>query len=590
MRRMDYKTVHARLRAGKSKEEAFTGNKREFEYKGVKYRSLKAAAEAYGLDHRTVWNRLKLGKSKDEAFSLENLPKTGRSAPITVEGKTYPAVSVAARVFGVKERTIHGRLERGLTPEQAVGLESFDEGNKQQIIVGDITFPSIAAAARHFEVPLYSVHNRLKRGRSIEEVFQKGEIKRKSPRFKKISVSGLEFEQLKDACEYFNVSYSKAGTRIRRGWTIEQAFELEPAPKNLSKNAPKKIKFKGKKYPSASALAEEFGVLEGNLNRRLLDGWNMEEALELVDREWKNKPQKVTVAGLVFQTRNDAARHFGLNVGTVAGRINKMGWSIEQALELEPPPEGFHTEFGAVYLITNKVNSMRYVGITLQNPPRKRFEHHISSSDDEKELRPGSLAEAIAEFGPEQFLFEVIETAKTQSDLQELEKHHIVRLNSRSPNGYNLSKGGTIGRVPGRQVEIPSIGMKFKSVADAARYFDMDPGALLHRLDRGYSPEQCVGIKPLNWTHPGSVAIEIDGLTFASIKEAAHHFGHPPNRIRNRVNSGWPIEKALKTPFVSRSKPVSIDGVEYSSIRQAARELGVSIDRLRWRFRKTKIK
>ena len=376
---LDYKTVHARLRAGKSKEKAFSGNKREFEYKGVKYRSLKAAAEAYGLDHRTVWNRLKLGKSKDEAFSLENLPKTGRSAPITVEGKTYPAVSVAARVFGVKERTIHGRLERGLTPEQAVGLESFDEGNKQQIIVGGITFPSIAAAARHFEVPLYSVHNRLKRGRSIEEVFQKGEIKRKSPRFKKISVSGLEFEQLKDACDYFDVGYQVARYRLRKKWTMEQVFELEPAPENLSKSAPQKIEFRGTIYHSISALADAFEIEERNLARRLNQGWSLEEALELVDRDYTTKPQEITVEGTVFESRNDAARHYGLNIGTVATRVKKQGWSIEQALELEPPPEGFHTEFGVVYLITNISNSMKYVGITLRNPPQKRFEDHIKS-------------------------------------------------------------------------------------------------------------------------------------------------------------------------------------------------------------------
>ena len=585
---LKYATVHARLRAGKSKEEAFSGNKREFEYRGVKYRSLKAASEAYGLDHRTVWNRLKLGKTVDEAFSLDDLPRTGRSSPITIDGKTYSAVSVAARVFGIKERTIHGRLERGLTPEQAVGLDSFDEGNKRPIKVGDMTFPSILAAARHFDVPIYSVHNRLKRGRSLEDAFHKGAIKRKSPRFRVIIVAGLEFEQLKDACEYFDVEYQKARYRLRKKWTLEQVFELEPAPENLSKTAPKRIKFKGKQYSSASALAEEFGVSESNFNRRLLVGWNIEEALELVDRDYATKPQKISVEGRVFETRNEAARHYGLNIGTVAKRVNKRGWSIEQALELEPPPEGFHTEFGAVYLITNKVNSMLYVGITLQNPPRKRFERHIRSSEDEKELRPGSLAEAIAAFGPEKFLFEVIETAKTQTELQELEKHHIVRLNSRSPNGYNLSKGGTIGRVPGRQVDIPSIGMKFKSVADAARYFDMDPRALLHRLDRGYSPEQCVGLEPLDWSHPRSVAIDIDGLTFTSVKDAAHHFGHPPNRIRNRVNKGWPIEKALKTPFVSRSTPVNIDGVDYRSIRQAARDLGIPHDTLRQRLRKKK--
>ena len=101
-----------------------------FEYKGQKYKSMKAAAEAHGLDHRTVWSRLKSGKSLEEAFSQQALPKTGRSSPISIEGKTYSAVSVAAREYGISEKTIHVRLERGLSPEQAVGLEPFEERNK----------------------------------------------------------------------------------------------------------------------------------------------------------------------------------------------------------------------------------------------------------------------------------------------------------------------------------------------------------------------------------------------------------------------------------------------------------------------------
>ena len=74
-----------------------------------------------------------------------------------------------------------------------------------------------------------------------------------------------------------------------------------------------------------------------------------------------------------------------------------------------------------------------------------------------------------------------------------------------------------------------------------------------------------------------------------SIKDAAKHFGHPPNRVRNRVYKGWELEKALKTPFVSRSKEIKIDGVVYSSMREAARSLGISFDALRYKFNKSNL-
>ena len=85
-------------------------------------------------------------------------------------------------------------------------------------------------------------------------------------------------------------------------------------------------------------------------------------------------------------------------------------------------------------------------------------------------------------------------------------------------------------------------------------------------------------------SHPGSEIVEIDGISFKTFKDAELHFGHPPNRIRNRIYKGWSIEKAIKTPFVSSSKPMDIDGVNYPSIRQAARELGIPHYRLRARL------
>lgn len=41
-----------------------------------------------------------------------------------------------------------------------------------------------------------------------------------------------------------------------------------------------------------------------------------------------------------FSSRSAAARHYGLNPKMVNERISKFGWTLEQALELEPRPKG----------------------------------------------------------------------------------------------------------------------------------------------------------------------------------------------------------------------------------------------------------
>lgn len=46
----------------------------------------------------------------------------------------------------------------------------------------------------------------------------------------------------------------------------------------------------------------------------------------------------LTVEGLTFTSRAEAARHYGLSPKLVTERMTKRGWTLEQALRLEPSP------------------------------------------------------------------------------------------------------------------------------------------------------------------------------------------------------------------------------------------------------------
>ena len=47
---------------------------------------------------------------------------------------------------------------------------------------------------------------------------------------------------------------------------------------------------------------------------------------------------ELIIGNLTFATRTEAARHFGINPKLVTERMTKRGWTLEQALELEPSP------------------------------------------------------------------------------------------------------------------------------------------------------------------------------------------------------------------------------------------------------------
>ena len=446
----------------------------------------------------------------------------------------------------MNSRTLLGRLERGLNAEQAVGLSNYQDKNKKSIKVFGKKYKSLKSAASTLGVKYSMVQQRLKRGINVDQAFSNEVLKKTTGRERKIKVNNLSFSSLKEAGEHFGINYQKLRYRLQKNWAIEQVFGLRPPPENTAYNAPKKISFRGINYKSVSALSKAYNLSDQLVQNRFNIGWTIEEALELEIKTYASKPSPVTVEGKKFQSRNDAARHYGINIGTVATRVNKMGWSIEQALELTSPPEGFHTEYGAVYLISNANSNKKYVGITLQNPPSKRFEEHFYRALEGKRVKKGSLHEAMRTEDKDHFKFSVLKTATTQGDLQKLEKAYIKKLKTLYPNGYNLSPGGSIFTQPGRSLYIKSLNKKFKSIAEASRFFKVKAGTIQDRLSRGCSDEQSVGLEPITYKNAHK-KITIEGRTFSSLSEAAIEYGLEPRMLIRRLNDGWSIKKAMIT-------------------------------------------
>lgn len=87
-----------------------------------------------------------------------------------------------------------------------------------------------------------------------------------------------------------------------------------------------------------------------------------------------------------------------------------------------------------IYKITNTVNNKVYVG--------KRA---LSSEFFLRSNYWGSgkyIKKAIKKYGKEVFIREVICECISLKDMNEKEKYHITNLNSFSPRGYNIQKGG----------------------------------------------------------------------------------------------------------------------------------------------------
>lgn len=91
---------------------------------------------------------------------------------------------------------------------------------------------------------------------------------------------------------------------------------------------------------------------------------------------------------------------------------------------------------GVIYKITCLINGKSYVGQT-----RQKFEVRISQHKHNSNRTPIGIDAAIKKYGWENFTVEIIEECAIEK-LDEREMFWIATLNSKSPNGYNLTNGG----------------------------------------------------------------------------------------------------------------------------------------------------
>jgi group I intron endonuclease len=94
----------------------------------------------------------------------------------------------------------------------------------------------------------------------------------------------------------------------------------------------------------------------------------------------------------------------------------------------------------AIYIITNSLNGMQYVGIT--NDLERRWRRHKGANEGQ------FLHRAIKKHGVEAFVFTHFADAFDVDSAKAIERMLIAEHNTMAPHGYNLTEGGdgTFGR------------------------------------------------------------------------------------------------------------------------------------------------
>ena len=202
-------------------------------------------------------------------------------------------------------------------------------------------FKSFRKACKHYKLDESMVRGRLSRNKwTVRQAFEIDSAPRKgrnSAQAKKIKVDGIEYASLSIAADKYNINRTTLLGRLKNNWTIRQAFNLDKPPPPAGEKNGKTINIKDKKFSSISKAEEFYKLRRGLAIERLNRGWTINQTFNL-DVQPPPVGEKngipIRVKGKKFSSMKKASKFYGLKNTIVWKRINKFGWSINEAFGL----------------------------------------------------------------------------------------------------------------------------------------------------------------------------------------------------------------------------------------------------------------
>ena len=379
---------------------------------------------------------------------------------------------------------------------------------------------------------------------------------------KPVTVAGGTHPSFAEAERKYGIRKGVAEQRYRvYGWTLEEASELVPRQRPVTK--PQAVVVRGVRYQTLKAAARAHGVEFSTFKKRLRKGLSPEAALALPESGYTPPTKALVVGGTAYDSIAGACRAHGVWDAVFRNRVNNLGWSVEQALELAPPPNGTKKCLGRIYKVTHNASGKSYIGLTLSGLD-KRWLEHLDRAFSDKELHPESLQVAIRSFGAEAFTVEEVTLGHTLGELAALERRYIREFKTRAPAGFNLADGGAGLYAKGKKIEV--FGTTYDSIALACRELGVPLYAVHGRLSNGLSPNEAFSY-PYS---PKAKAVVFKGVRYRSHSELARAYGVEPSNFQARIQRGESFDAALNVEERVPYTQVIVRGQAFASLRDAA--------------------
>lgn len=223
-----------------------------------------------------------------------------------ISGKTPTNMSAQLRGLGI------------LTEEKVRDLVS----DKEIIKFRGKDYTSYSNLARRYGVSHHSLFKKLSEGMSLEEIISEYENN------KIVDHLGKEYRTEKEMYEAWNITRSAYARRKSDGWSLK---DILTTPVKVRKSSKSWKDFKGKRFPSITAMCKEHGVSRSSVTLYMREGLSPGEAIKEMLSRRDSSSEVEDHLGNKFSSYTKMLEHWGVFGSTFRYRMNN-GWSLEEAL------------------------------------------------------------------------------------------------------------------------------------------------------------------------------------------------------------------------------------------------------------------
>lgn len=289
----------------------------------------------------------------------------------------------------------------------------------------------------------------------------------------------------------------------------------------------------GNKYTSQKALCEAYNISLDLFRDRLNSGMSLAEALTTPKKHGRRCTECIDHLGNKYSSISKMAKAWGLSGSTYTHRVDKQGWSVEEALTTP----SIKSRDRYVDHLGNKFNSRAEMC---------EFHHVNLSTFDSRRARGWSIERALLpeNQGEGQPVCQD-HLGNTFSSQNELCRHYNIKVNAfkrRITQGWSLEDALTKPVVSTTQKVVDPLGREFRNKSEMCKAWGVRRETLNYNLRRGMTLEEALKIPKEDTSCTDHL-----GNTFSSMSKMCEYWNINHVTVLSRMKTGMSLEEALTT-------------------------------------------